>query len=149
MTIRRSAAAVSAVVFGLLALSACSKPTPLATVTVGDTSVHTQATCYRDGARLTPADVKDCAKPTAGPLIKIRSFDNFHVGVDPAIADKGWYLYTGGQAVTGVMKETYHTYGGAQLFQSGKTAVLDVMETANGSTDSVIGIWQFRLELAN
>ena len=49
---RRIGVALGAVSAGLLVLSACDKPTPLATVTVGDNSVHTEASCYNDGNAL-------------------------------------------------------------------------------------------------
>ncbi len=155
MTIRRCAAALGAVVVGLSALSACSKPTPLATVTVGDNSVHTQAACYRDGNVLTTGAVRTCTGGKTGTTIKIKSFQNFHIGVDTAISDKGWYLFTNGQRVTDVMKDTYRTFGGAQLFQnsatgaSAKSAVLDLVETSDGTTNKVTGVWRFKLELDN
>lgn len=155
MTYRRCAAAVGAAAVGLFALSACSKPTPLATVTVGENSVHTEATCYKGGAELNASDVRSCLGKSGGATIKIKSFDNFHVGVDPAIADKGWFLFTGGQPVTSAMKDTYRTFGGSQLFQNGSTgrtsrsAVLDVVESGNATTSDVIGVWQFKLELEN
>lgn len=154
MTLRRCAVAAGAAALGLFALTACSKPTPLATVTVGETSVHTEASCYRDGDRLSQQDLQACLDKSGGKTVRIKSFDNFHLGVDPAIADKGWFLVAGGQK-TDVMKDTYRTFGGAQLFRNSetgktaKTATLDVLETADGSTDKVVGVWQFKLELDN
>lgn len=155
MTYRRCAAAVGAVAVGLFALSACSKPTPLATVTVGENSVHTEATCYKGGAELTASDVRSCLGRSGGATIRIKSFGDFHVGVEPAIADKGWFLFANGQPETSPMKDTYRTFGGSQLFQNGstgqtdKSAALDVLESGNATTSDVIGVWQFKLELEN
>ena len=46
---RRVVAAAGAVSAGLLVLSACDKPSPIATITVGTNSVNSEATCYNDG----------------------------------------------------------------------------------------------------
>ncbi len=155
MTIRRCAAAVGAVALGLFALSACTKPTPLATVTVGKTSVHTEASCYHDGKQLGQGDLQGCLRKDGGKVVKIHSFDEFHLGVDPAMADKGWYVATSSGQKSDVIKETYRTYGGSQFFvdgstgQTSKTATLNLVETADGSANTVVGVWQFKLELAN
>lgn len=154
MTNRRCAAAVGAVVLGLFALSACTKPTPLATVTVGKDSVNAEASCYGDGRQLSRTDLQSCLKRDGGKTVRIHSFDSFHLGVDPAIAKKGWFLVAGGQK-TDVIKDTYRSFGGSQLFvdsttgQTSKSATLDVLETADGTANSVVGVWQFKLELVN
>lgn len=155
MTIRRCAVAVSAVALGLFTLSACTKPTPLATASVGKGSVHTEASCYRDGARLGQSDLRACLRKSGGKTVKVRQTDAFHLGVDPAIAGKGWFLVVNGQQKTDVIKDTYRTFGGSQLFvdsstgQSAKTATMDVLETDGSGANAVVGVWQFKLEQVN
>jgi hypothetical protein len=155
MTIRRCAVAVGAVALGLFTLSACSKPTPLATVAVGKGSVHTEASCYDDGKQLSQTDLQSCLRKDGGKTVKVRQTDAFHVGTDPAIADKGWFLVVNGQQKTDVIKDTYRTFAGSQMFvdsstgQTSKTATMDLLETTGSSANTVIGVWQFKLELAN
>ena len=58
---RRALAAAGAVSAGVLVLSACDKPTPLATVTVGTSSVHSEATCGGEsGETVKTADLPKC-----------------------------------------------------------------------------------------
>ncbi|MDI5965188.1 hypothetical protein POF50_009645 [Streptomyces sp. SL13] len=152
MTIRRSAAAVGAVALGLFALSACTKPTPLATVTVGEKSVHSQAACYNDGKALAKADLQKCLTADGGQELTIGAAENLHIGVEPAIANKGWFLVVN-QQETPVIKDTYRTFNGSSLFQDSQTgqtstkpAVVNVVETADGTQNTVVGVWQFKLD---
>ena len=118
-------------------------------MTVGDNSVHSEASCYQSGAKLSQSFLQSCLRKDGGQTVKIDAAADFHVGVDPAIAAKGWFLVVGGQA-TPVMKETYRTFGGAQLFSgSTRTATVDVLQSGDGTTNDVTGVWQFKLELAN
>src|SRR5690242_12170894 len=108
MTIRRSAAAVGAVVLGLAALSACSKPTPLATVTVGSDTINSQAACYNDGKPLSTSTLRSClSKTPTDNAITVRAIDSVHIGVDPDVAKNGWLVFSNGQARTDLIKDTY------------------------------------------
>ncbi len=153
MTIRRSAAAVGAVALGLFALSACTKPTPLATVTVGTNSVSTEAACYNDGKPLSQPDFLKCLAKTPDTTMKVKANDRLHIGVDPAIAKKGWILAQGATPKTERITDTYRTYNAGQLFvdsttgQSTKTAVLNFIESS-GNQD-FLGVWQVKLELVS
>ncbi|AEW94777.1 MULTISPECIES: hypothetical protein [Streptomycetaceae] len=155
MTIRRSAAAVGAVAVGLLALSACSKPTPLATVTAGSSSVQSEAVCYNDGKPLSQNDLKSCLAKTPSETIKVKSTDKLHVGVDPAIADKGWALLTGSVQRTNVLtRQTYYSLPDAgalftdnQTGQRSKSVELAVVEVAPGG--GTTGLWKVKLELTD
>ncbi|MFE0201307.1 DUF2771 domain-containing protein, partial [[Kitasatospora] papulosa] len=80
---RRAAAALGAVSAGLLVLSACDKPTPLATVTVGTTSVHTEAACYNDGRAIKESQIQDCLNEKAEKSITVAPDDKIRFGVDP------------------------------------------------------------------
>jgi hypothetical protein len=151
MSIRRRAAALGAVSLGLFALAACDKPTPLATVTVGDTSVHTEAAtgCYGDGAKLPEAKFLACMQGKATETTKVPAGEDVRIGVDPAIADKGWILAVGASGKTDLLKGTYRTFSGDQFFtdaQTGQTSgsvTLNFIETT-GKQD-FLGVWHIKL----
>ncbi|GAA2932895.1 DUF2771 domain-containing protein [Streptomyces mexicanus] len=145
---RRAVAAAGAVSAGLLALSACSKPTPIATITVDGDSVHAEATCYDDGKALKTADLPKCLK--SDHSIKVDPDDTVRFGVDPDIADKGWTILMNGQPLTDSSTKTYRTIPGSVFFNaqygaSGNTTWVAVKE---GEKD-VTGIWSFKLEKAS
>jgi hypothetical protein len=150
---RRAAAALGAVSAGLLVLSACGdKPTPLATVTVGTDSVHTEAACYNDGDPIKESLLQDCLTKKPAKTIKVAVDDKVRMGVDPEIADHGWTLLFGGQPVEQEpYKKSYRTIPGNAFFSSptgeptSKTAV-SIMET---SGKKVIGIYHFQFEKAS
>ncbi|HZX39056.1 MAG TPA: DUF2771 domain-containing protein [Streptomyces sp.] len=146
---RRAAAALGAVSAGLLVLSACDKPTPLATVTVGTESVHTEAACYNDGKPIKESLLQRCLTQKPAKTVKVALDDKVRMGVDPEIADNGWTLLFGGQPVEQEpYKNTYRTIPGNAFFSSqtgeptSKTAV-SIMETKG---KKVIGIWHFEFE---
>ena len=169
MTIRRSAAAVGAVALGLFALSACTKPTPLATVTVGNTTVHSQAEqsapCWNDGKDLSQQQIQDCVNDTKAPeaTIKVDSGDKVHLGVEPDIADTGWVVILSQgpgsqpQGVTSFLsKQTYTTLSvpASALFQNQQTqsttkfADLVFLKTTKDEANTT-QVWKFRLELSS
>src|SRR5437899_11117544 len=80
---RRAVAAVGAVSVGLLALSACEEPTPLATITVGKNSVSSETDCYNDGKEVTTADLTQCLKSKDIKSIKVDPDETVRFGVDP------------------------------------------------------------------
>ncbi|MBB5119460.1 hypothetical protein AF335_28860 [Streptomyces eurocidicus] len=146
---RRAAAAAGAVTFGLLALSACDKPTPLATVTVGSTTVTTEAACYEKGKELGDKALNECVKDKTPKTVKVKHGDKVRVGVEPDIADKGWVAVTSGAMGpvqrTNQLKQTYTTLDGDELF------VNQQMRRVEDSTILTIltkdGVWNFKLEL--
>ncbi len=156
MTIRRCATALGAVAVGLLALSACSKPTPLATVTVGETSVGSQADCYNAGKALPEETFGKCLKSAPSHTVKVPAGGAVHVGVEPAIADKGWVVAVDSQGVSGKLTTTYHTFSSDvvnQMFSDSQTGAqkskvtMTILETSGGQ--SVNGEWNFTLERQN
>lgn len=147
---RRAAAALGAVSAGLLLLSACGdKPTPLATVTVGTASVHTEAVCYNDGKAIKESLIQGCLTEGTAKKIKVAMDDKVRMGVDPEIADHGWTLLFGVQPVEQEpYKKSYRTIPASAFFssQTGEptnTADVNVMET---SGKKVIGIYRFTFE---
>ncbi|WP_055530994.1 hypothetical protein [Streptomyces graminilatus] len=151
---RRAVAAVGAVGAGLLVLSACDKPTPISTITVGTSSVNSEASCYADGdgKALTVAQVAEClkkdiAKDADLKSIKVDPDESVRFGVDPKIADKGWTILLNGNPLTDSSKKTYRTIPGSVFFNAqygaqGNSTLVSVKE----GEGNVAGIWSFRLK---
>ncbi|MGH4029586.1 hypothetical protein ACQB60_11695 [Actinomycetota bacterium Odt1-20B] len=151
---RRTVAAIGAVSAGLLVLSACDKPTPMATVTIGKNSVNSQATCYDDGKDIGRKKAIACALKKASKSISMGQGDTLRIGVDPEVADTGWSLYINGQQVTNPSKKTYFAFQGVDLFapQQGQPApkqlYISVVEQ-NKAGDEYKGVWNFKLKNAD
>ncbi|MEW2292117.1 DUF2771 domain-containing protein [Streptomyces sp. NPDC006743] len=144
--VRRRRAVAAAVSAGLLLLTACDKPTPMATITVGDDSVHSEATCYNDGKAIKTADLPKCLK--SDKTIKVDPDETVRFGVDPDIADKGWSVLMNGQPLTDTSKKTYTTIPGSVFFNpqygaSGNSTWIAVKE---GNDKDVTGVWSFKLQ---
>ncbi|MFD0021055.1 DUF2771 domain-containing protein [Streptomyces sp. NPDC058382] len=147
---RRIGVALGAVSAGLLVLSACDKPTPLATVTVGDNSVNTEASCYNDGNALKESDIQGCLNKKAEKTVKVAMDDKVRFGVDPGVADNGWTLFINGQqAEQEPYKKTYRSIPGSAFFssQSGEATAsktqISIVETKG---KKLTGIWHFELK---
>ncbi|MER5684635.1 DUF2771 domain-containing protein [Streptomyces sp. NPDC005134] len=146
---RRIGVALGAVSAGLLVLSACDKPTPLATVTVGDTSVTTEASCYNDGDALKDSQVKTCLNKKAEKSVEVAMDDKVRFGVDPEIADRGWTLFINGQqAEQEPYKRTYRSIPGSAFFssQTGETTNKTQISIVETDGKKLTGIWHFELK---
>jgi hypothetical protein len=144
---RRRAVAVAGVVSaGLLVLSACDKPTPMATVTVGSDSVNSEATCGGEGDALKPSDLAGCLKDKGIKSISVDPDETVRFGVDPEIADEGWTILMNGQPLTDASKKTYRTIPGvffnAQYGAQGNSTLVSIKE---GDKDPS-GLWNFKLK---
>ncbi|MDT0470909.1 DUF2771 domain-containing protein [Streptomyces sp. DSM 41014] len=149
---RRAVAAVGAVGAGLLVLSACDKPTPVATITVGSSSVNEGATCGGESASLSSAELAKCLKDTDIASIKVDPDETVRFGVDPAIADKRWTILMNGQPLTEDSNKTYRTIPGSVFFnaqygaQGDSTLVTIKAADGKSSSQKVTGLWSFRLK---
>ncbi|MEW2117219.1 DUF2771 domain-containing protein [Streptomyces sp. NPDC005474] len=144
---RRAVAAVGAVGAGLLALSACDKPTPISTITVGRSSVNSEASCYDDGKELKTEDVAKCLKDSDIKSIKVDPDETVRFGVDPKIADKGWTILLNGQPLTDSSSKTYRTIPGSVFFNAqygaqGNSTLVSIKE----GEKTVNGLWSFKLK---
>jgi hypothetical protein len=139
---------------GLLVLSACDKPTPRATVTVGKNSVSAEAACYDNGENIGRAEATRCALKKASDSIEVPQGETLRIGVDPEIADTGWALWINGQQVTPVYKKTYYSFQGVDLFseQQGQPApkqlYISIVEQ-NKAGSQFKGVWNFKLKNEN
>lgn len=151
---RRAVAVAGAVSAGLLVLSACDKPTPRATVTVGGNSVSAEAECYEDGKDLGQTAAAKCALKKSSDSVDVAQSETLRIGVDPEVADTGWALWINGQQVTPVYKKTYYSFQGVDLFseQQGQAApkqlyisVVEQDKTDSGVSKDYKGVWNFKL----
>ncbi|MEU2225466.1 DUF2771 family protein [Streptomyces sp. NPDC018347] len=147
---RRAVAAAGAVSAGLLVLSACDKPSPVATLTVGGNSVNSEALCYNDGDKLDAKSLKDCVKNAEDvKSIKVGQDETVRIGVDPKIADAGWTVLVNGRQFTDTSKETYRTIPSSAFFNAqygtqGETNTLTIQMGENPKK----GYWSFKLKKA-
>jgi len=150
---RRAVAALGAVSAGLLLLSACNKPTPVATVSVGSNVVSSQAGqgCYNEGGKAVSADnLKKCLLEKDVKSITVDPDATVRFGVDPSIADKGWTILLNGQPLTDSSKKTFRTIPGSVFFnaQYGATGNSTRVSIKQGEHE-VSGLWTFTLKKAS
>jgi len=146
---RRIGVALGAVSAGLLVLSACDKPTPLATVTVGDNSVTSEASCYNDGKPLKESEIQGCLNKKAEKTVKVAMDDKVRFGVDPEVADNGWTLFINGQqAEQEPYKKTYRSIPGSAFFssQTGETMKQTQISIVETDGKQLTGVWHFQLK---
>ncbi|WP_320780113.1 DUF2771 domain-containing protein [Streptomyces sp. CRN 30] len=143
---RRAVATLGAVSAGLLALSACDKPTPMSTITVGSDSVSAETDCYGHGKTVATAQLSKCLQGKDMKSITVDPDETVRFGVDPDIADAGWTILMNGQPLTDSSTKTYRTVPGSVFFNAqygaqGDTTVVSVRE----GEDKVTGLWSFKL----
>ncbi|MFJ7271176.1 DUF2771 domain-containing protein [Streptomyces sp. NPDC099050] len=150
---RRSVAALGAVSAGLLLLSACDKPTPLATVTVGTSSVSAEAACS-DGKELTGEKVQECF----GDLKHAKNIDygrgdTLRLGVEPDVVEDGkkWQAVLDGQPITEPSSNTYRSFPGADLFATGGEGEAPASKKLNivqvSEDGKPLAVWAFNVKL--
>ncbi|GAA3740087.1 DUF2771 domain-containing protein [Streptomyces tremellae] len=153
---RRAGVVLGAVSAGLLVLSACDKPTPLATVTVGSGSVHSEASCYNGGKSLQTSTAQSCLNEKADHTITVGPDDTVGFGVDPALTNggNGWALFLNGQqAEAQPSTATYRPIPAGSFFQPDQTtgqapkSVQVALVESNGKSPSIRGIWHFELKM--
>ncbi|MFI8189657.1 DUF2771 domain-containing protein [Streptomyces sp. NPDC085946] len=145
---RRRAVAVTGVVCaGLLVLSACDKPTPVSTITVGSDSVNAEATCGGEGEALKAADLTKCLKDTDIETVTVDPDETVRFGVDPDVADEGWTILMNGQPLTDSSTKTYRTIPGSVFFNAqygaqGNSTLVSIKEGEKNTT----ALWNFKLK---
>ncbi|MFG2227002.1 hypothetical protein ACIBK8_28810 [Streptomyces sp. NPDC050161] len=153
---RRAAAAVGAVSLGLITLSACEKPTDLATVTVGSSTITAEATpgCDGEGKMLDKKQVESCITKKGDKTLTVHPGEKVRVGVEPDVAKSGWIVIGGGPVMREPSKQTYRTFDADTLFmqqnpQTGQTTytksvTLQVAELGEGQGPKTM--WHFTLK---
>ncbi|MEU9555622.1 DUF2771 domain-containing protein [Streptomyces fumanus] len=150
---RRAVAAAGAVSAGLLVLSACDKPTPMSTLTVGSDSISSEATCGGgEDETLKTADLTKCLQDKDIESITVDPDETVRFGVDPKIADKRWTILMNGQPLTDDSKKTYRTVPGSVFFnaqygaQGNSTRVAVVAGNGKEGGQTFTGVWAFELK---
>ncbi|MEU9720354.1 DUF2771 domain-containing protein [Streptomyces sp. NPDC047976] len=155
---RRSVAALGAVSAGLLLLSACGgdKPTPLATVTVGSSSVsaESEGECAANGQDLTMDKVQNClTDPKKAKTVEYGRGDTLRLGVEPEVVEDGkkWQAVLDGQPITEPSSNTYRSFQGADVFATGgqgeapQSKLLGFVQV--GEDGKPLSVWTFKLKL--
>ncbi|MCM1969813.1 MULTISPECIES: DUF2771 domain-containing protein [Streptomyces] len=149
---RRAVAAAGAVSAGLLVLSACDKPTPMATITVGTSSVSEEATCGGEGETLDNKTITQCLKDKDIKSITVDPDETVRFGVDPEIAKKRWTILMNGQPITNDFDKTYTAIPGSVFFNAQYGAqgnsTLVTIKAGDGEKQSpeATGLWSFKLK---
>ncbi|WP_457030376.1 hypothetical protein [Kitasatospora sp. P5_F3] len=134
----------------------------LATLVVGTSSIHSEPfgkSCYNDGKPLDEAAQAACQKSAAEafekgtlPSLDVTTADKVGVGVDPKVAEKGWFAFTDGgqqQRATLAATRTGSTFSGllpaSGLLAATEKTKVTVVE-ANEKTGDIIGVWYFQLK---
>ncbi|MQY13027.1 hypothetical protein SRB5_31670 [Streptomyces sp. RB5] len=152
---RRAAAAVGVASLSVAFLAACDKPTPVAQLTVGSTTVTSEATCYEDGDTIPRAEVIRCLSEKSGKSISMNELDQLRIGVDSEVADTGWFLFVNGQQLyPEAIKKTYFQWKGENLLydqQAGGFADKAQVQIVQAAQDSeqlkdVKGLWHFTVK---
>ncbi|MGD9485014.1 DUF2771 domain-containing protein [Streptomyces sp. TRM70308] len=156
----RTAAAAGAACLALVALSACEKPTPMTTITVGSDSVHSEASCYNDGKKLGQEDFARCLSEGDGPTesITVAQGDTLRLGVEPEIAERGWQVWLEGQQpVAAYSDSTYETIEAGPLInavaqttgEAPEELRLAIVESGSATDPEAgsYGVWQYTLNV--
>ncbi|MEU9102488.1 DUF2771 domain-containing protein [Streptomyces sp. NPDC048361] len=153
---RRAGFALAAASAGLLVLSACDKPTPLATVTVGTNSVNTEASCRNDGKPLAESKLTSCLSGVKdAKSIDYAPGSTLRLGVDPKVVENGskWIALLDGSPITEASSQTYRSFPNADVFSTGgqgaapkekKVSIIQVNK--DNKPESV---WSFTLKRTN
>ncbi|MEV5487731.1 DUF2771 domain-containing protein [Streptomyces bobili] len=149
---RRAVAAAGAVSAGLLVLSACDKPTPLSTITVGSSSVSSGATCGGEDEVLGQAELAKCLADKDIKSISVDPDETVRFGVDPDVADQRWTILMNGQPLTEDSDKTYRAIPGSVFFnaqygaQGDSTLVTIKAGDGKKGSQSTTGLWSFKLK---
>ncbi|GHB36639.1 lipoprotein [Streptomyces viridiviolaceus] len=149
---RRAVAAAGAVSAGLLLLSACDQPTPMSTITVGSSSVSSEATCGGEDEVLKTADIQKCLQDKDVKSITVDPDETVRLGVDPEVAERRWTILMNGQQLTDDSDKTYRTVPGSVFFnaqygaQGDSTLVTIKAGDGKDDSDEATGLWSFKLK---
>lgn len=145
----RKALLAAVLVIAPLALAACEKPGPGASVVSGTSSAWREAICWaHDGDALEPGT---CAqdlieRATAGGTvaeIPVLPGDTVGISVDPVVAETGWYPVIGNQRLTTrPVTSTYYRFTYPDLQELPTDGTLLQVVAGDAATR---GIWVFKL----
>ncbi|MET7639777.1 DUF2771 domain-containing protein [Streptomyces sp. NPDC005438] len=148
----RTATAIGVVTLGLVALSGCEKPTPLATATVGTKTLSVKAVCWDEGKKLANSKLQGCLDHD-GNTLKVAMGDKLRLGMESHLTEdgKGWMLFVNKQAaLPDVVKKTYYSLSADQFFQPSqqgqrppKSVSVQIVAIKDGTA---LGVWPLTLK---
>ncbi|MET9441563.1 DUF2771 domain-containing protein [Streptomyces sp. NPDC006610] len=142
---RRAVAAAGAVTAGLLVLSACDKPTPVATITVGSDSVSSEATCHGDGKAI--KDPNKCLQEKDIESLSIDPDGRVRFGVDWDVAEKGWLVMMNGNPMMAEpTKKSYLSTSASSFFNPQNPEDSALITIVEGTAQEPTAMWSFRLK---
>ncbi|WP_415952295.1 DUF2771 domain-containing protein [Streptomyces sp. KLOTTS4A1] len=157
---RRAAATLGVVSAGLLVLSACEKPTALATVTVGTSSVSSEAVCKLKVEKdekgkikkesLDRDEIQACMEDESVKSVDYSSGETLRVGVEPEVVEDGnkWVVLLDRQPIIDATNKTYVSFPHADIFATGgqggapESKLVSVLRGKDGNYTEV---WSFRV----
>lgn len=124
-----------------LLLAGCDKPSPAVTLFAGRDSHRIEAACW-SAKSSTPVQQSACGSETTE--VEIGAGDTIGISVDKSIAEAGWRVQVGENAVTQkTLKDHYFKLPvGAGL--GGQSVPLTVL-AVDKSGQQVRGVWKFQL----
>jgi hypothetical protein len=152
MTSSRRSVAIGLLALSPLVLAGCEKPNPGVTVWSGTSSEHVPAACWQheEGEPLGAADcaqdvVERARQGTGVTTIDVRPGATVGISVDPVVAEGGWSVQIGGQALATGLTETYYRFSFPQnISAGGEGFVMEITAQAEAGTGNR-GLWFFRL----
>lgn len=150
MTARSGLLAGLSAALSLVALTGCSKPTPIVSVVSGGTTAHTEATLYCFPGQTIAK--RDCRTDTARlpTVIKVKPGSPIGIDVSRELARSGWVVVLPasgqGQAQSSGKQVTHYLSFVPQFSQQSPQVAIDVRMLDHGSeTKPTIGLWRFVL----
>ncbi|MET8574385.1 DUF2771 domain-containing protein [Streptomyces sp. NPDC005012] len=149
---RRAVAAVGAVSAGLLVLTACGdKPSPVATVTVGSDSVHSEASCFDHGKEIKQEELTTCLQNQDVRTLRVDQDETVRFGVDPEIAESRWVILMNGRPLVEDSGRTYRTIPASVFFSSqygaqGNSTTVAIQSLDPDDKAKTTGLWTFKLQ---
>lgn len=150
----RTFCAVGTAGLAVVAVSGCEKPKPVATVTVGSTSVFNHDQCTNDGKKMGAKAFEKCAEDAKSKSISFSGSDVLRIGVEPDVAERGWEVLgtiqnpQTGQDQTAKLiqftKKTYATTQGVDLNLLPDKSELVIVERDKKQGEPY-GVWNFTL----
>lgn len=157
MPLHRAAVLAAVLGTGAALLTACEAPKPGVTFWSGTSSVSNEALCWAfDSNALEPGECAEEIVSGAGTgdsagnvgSLRVVSGNVLGISVDPEVADTGWTVRIGGQALVNTpITETYWRFTFPQVEQVPEEGF--VMQVVAGQGTDVRGIWATRLTATN
>lgn len=151
MTRSRRHPALAAALLATIALAGCEKPFPSVTTWSGTSSFNERAVCWQHdrnkvlGSADCSQDLLNAASAGSGvPHIEVAPGGTVGISVDREVAEGGWSVLIGGQAIAEGLRTTYFRFTFPQQVAAGGSSYL-LQVTAAAAPTGTRGYWFFQL----